>query len=53
MIGPRRLNSSIDETNLHLHPHNPIQTSTVLIIPKSETLKTPTPHESFDQDTTH
>ena len=43
MIGPHRLNSCTSETNLPLHPHNPIKTSTVLKIPKSETLKTPTP----------
>ena len=42
MIDPHRLKNSIAEKNLHLHPHNPIQTSTILKIPKSKTLKTPT-----------
>ena len=43
MIGPHRFNGSTSETNLHLLPHNPIQTSTIFKIPKSETLKTPMP----------
>ena len=54
MIGPHRLNSSTGETNLHLHPHNPIQTTTILKIPKFETLKSPTPqsHRPWPQLTT-
>ena len=54
MIGPHRLNSSTSETNVQLHSHNPIQTSTVLKIPKSETLKTPTlqSHRPRPQSTT-